>query len=154
VPETEFPRLSRIKNDGGAYFITSSAGKDRKLTGLERAIALDSIKFFRGERFALYAAVVMPDHFHMLLQPCFLPDSNRRHDIGKIVASIKKYSARKINAAAGQTGSLWLDNYFSRVIVSEKALARAWQYILMNPVEAKLARRWEEYPYVWTAGMK
>jgi REP element-mobilizing transposase RayT len=51
------------------YFLTWRCMKGRVLANEERTITLDSLCHWDGQKWTLYAAVVMPDHVHALCQP-------------------------------------------------------------------------------------
>ena len=64
------------------------------------AMVQDALLFFNGQRYTVFAWVVMPNHVHVLFQPL------NGWTVAKIVASWKKFTARKIcehrrKAAAG-----------------------------------------------------
>ena len=62
-------RLPHWEKGGAAYFLTFSARRGEHFDAEERAIILASCRFGHPERWNLDAAVVMPDHVHMLLTP-------------------------------------------------------------------------------------
>ena len=92
---------------------------------------------FNGERHRLHAAVIMPTHVHLLLEPL------EGHDLSRILQGIKGASAREINKLAGVTGTLWLDESYDHVVRSEKQYWRFVRYIAENPARAGL--RNDEY---------
>ena len=61
---------------------------------------------------------------------------------------MKGFSAREINKVLNRTGSnLWQEESFDRMIRDREELRYRINYILNNPVEANLAKHWEEWPY-------
>jgi REP element-mobilizing transposase RayT len=63
---------------------------------------LAAIRHWDGIRWDVFAAVVMPDHVHVLA--CPLPKGDGRWDLGELLHSVKSYSARQI-AKAEETGT-------------------------------------------------
>jgi len=87
---------------------------------------------FDGERYALLAWCVMPNHVHVLLE---LRSSYR---LDQIVHSWKSYTAVAANRLLARTGSFWAREYFDRFMRDEEHLARTAAYIEGNPVKAGL----------------
>jgi REP-associated tyrosine transposase len=129
----DLPHLQRL---GKTYFITFTTLDRRVLTAKERDITLACI--VRGHRrtMALYAAVVMPDHVHLLA----MPDDD---GIAHLMQQLKGVSAHQI----GQP--VWQREYFDRIIRSTEDLREKGEYIIANPVRAGLVERAEDYPWIW-----
>lgn len=89
------------------------------------------------------AWVVMPDHFHWLveLQNGSLQDIMRR---------TKSLSARAINRATGRTGRCWQQGFHDRALRREEDLKNLARYVIANPLRAGLAARVGDYP-LWDA---
>ncbi len=87
---------------------------------------------FDGERHRLHAAVIMPSHVHLLMEPL------GGHDLSRILQGIKGASAREINKLMGVTGTFWLDESYDHVVRSEKQYWRFVRYIAENPASAGL----------------
>ena len=92
---------------------------------------------FNGERHRLHAAVIMPTHVHLLIEPL------EGHDLSLILQGIKGASAREINKPMGVTGNFWLDESYDHVVRSEMQYWRFVRYIAENPARAGL--RGDEY---------
>ena len=91
---------------------------------------------FDGVRYQLGCYVVMPNHVHAVVRP-LQPEA---HDAEDILGSWKKHSSRRINTVLGQTGELWQEETFDRIIRNEEHLWRTIQYIGRNPRAAGLSR--------------
>ncbi len=87
---------------------------------------------FDGERHRLHAAVIMPTHVHLLMEPL------GGHDLSRILQGIKGASAREINKLMGVTGTFWLDESYDHIVRSEKQYWRFVGYIVENPTRAGL----------------
>ena len=143
--------LPHWEEPGSTYFVTWSTAGRLKLLSSDRTVALDSIRYWDNERWIVYAAVVMPDHVHLLIQPLVIPDSNPQawYPLQTLIHSVKTYSAHEINKARNRHGAVWLDERYDRVVRNEDEFWRKWQYIRDNPVKARLARTTEEYPWFY-----
>lgn len=135
--------LSHREHAGAHYFITfrTHAGE---LTHTERAVVLDACLFWHGARFYLGAAVVMPDHVHLLLRIIQQP-GGAWPTLPGLVHSIKSFSAHAILRARASTGRLWQREYFDKIIRSDGEYHRCVEYILLNPRRAGLG---DPYPFV------
>lgn len=96
-----------------------------------------SLLMFDARRYRLLEWVVMPNHVHVLFEPI------RGWTVAKIVASWKKFTARKIcedQRDRGQTliAPVWHREYWDRFIRDQKHLRQTIEYIHMNPVKAGL----------------
>jgi REP element-mobilizing transposase RayT len=98
----------------------------------------------------IYAAVVMPDHVHLVLQT--LVDSNGfEFSISGILKAIKGASAHRVNKALNRKGSLWQEESFDHVIRKSEDVNAKMAYVLQNPVRNGLVQRARDYRWVWTA---
>lgn len=128
-------------------FITYSTWHRWRLPGVARELALESCVRANGRKYRLYAAVVMPDHVHLICLP--LIDENGSISIPEITRTIKSESAHRINKALNRTGHVWQDESFDHVLRGDESLRKKAQYILENPVRAGLVARFENYAWLW-----
>ena len=84
-----------------------------------------------------YAYVVMPDHFHWLLQ---LNEEALSHVVGRV----KRLTARQL----GQ--NLWQDGFHDRAVRQEDDLKAMARYVIANPLRAGLVESIGDYPH-WDA---
>jgi REP element-mobilizing transposase RayT len=87
---------------------------------------------------------IMPNHVHFLLRPMAANPTALR----VIVREFKGRSARQANLALGRVGSFWQSDWFDRWVRDAAEEERIIDYIRQNPVKARLARAWQEYPWV------
>jgi REP element-mobilizing transposase RayT len=95
-------------------------------------IVEDSLRHFDGERYALEAFVVMPNHVHVLAG---IPG---RGEMKKLCRSWKNFTAMTINRALGRKGQFWQWESFDHLVRSPSSLAKFREYILNNPQKARL----------------
>ena len=129
---------------GSTYFITFRT-RQGELTAAERNIVYGACRHFDGKRADIHALVVMPDHVHLLLTP--LPkEADTWWSLAELMHSIKSYSAKAILKHRGGSGSVWMEEYFDRIIRSEDDFNEKLDYITNNP----LKRGFDEgYEWVW-----
>jgi len=95
-----------------------------------------ALHHFNDDRYQLDCYAVMPNHVHGIVQPLMA----ETHPLETILGSWKKYSSRRINRALKQTGDLWQEESYDRIIRNGEHLWRAIQYIGSNPDRAGLPR--------------
>jgi putative transposase len=87
----------------------------------------------------LAAAMVMPDHTHLILKP------RSGYNLSRITKGTKGVSAHCVNASRGATGSIWQDESWDRILRDFEELDEKLQYMIDNPVKKGLAGNGEEY---------
>jgi putative transposase len=135
---------------GSIYFVTFRVYHG-ELTTKEQCIVLDAIKHFHSKRYWIWASVVMPDHVHLLIR-LYHDRLGKEIALGKVLKSIKGYSAREINKGRYSTGKFWQDEYFDRIVRNEVELKEKWNYIRNNPVKKTLSDSPENYSFLWEPG--
>lgn len=85
-----------------------------------------------GADYQLDAWVIMPNHFHALVEPV------EGKELGDIVQRWKGGSSREINRARGSTGKLWQREAFDHIVRSESQLNHFRRYIALNQAKAGL----------------
>jgi REP element-mobilizing transposase RayT len=96
-------------------------------------VVANALRHFDGERYALHAWCVMPNHVHVMLHVL------RGADVPKIVHSWKSFTAHEI-----RLGVIWQREYFDRIVRSPEDYMRTREYIRANPVRAGL----KDWPWV------
>jgi putative transposase len=108
----------------------------------------NTLLFFDGTRYRIFAWVVMPNHVHVLIQTL------RPWNLFKVVASWKKYTARFICQHRGETAptqskTIWHREYWDRYIRNENHFYTAIAYVHNNPVQAGFVA--EEKDWKWSS---
>lgn len=126
---------------GATYFVTFRAANG-ELSIDEQKLVLEHIIEGNEKFYTLIAAVVMPDHVHLLLTP------NERYNLNRIMKGIKGVSARQLNLKRGTSGSIWQDESFDGIIRDQNELNEKLDYMLNNPVKRGLTDSpWDHH--VW-----
>ena len=124
--------------EGAYYFITFKAYSGN-FTLQEIEVILDIIRSGHTERYKLIAAQVMSNHVHLILQP------NTGIPLSEVMRWIKGVTARRINQCRGKKGSIWMIDYFDRIIRSQSDLNEKLKYMYENPVRNELIEKPESY---------
>ncbi|PYJ28601.1 MAG: hypothetical protein DME90_07305 [Verrucomicrobia bacterium] len=147
-------RLPHFEKPWAIYAVTIGTKRGRCLLPKERTIVLDSLRYLHNERYELFAACVMPDHVHLLIQP-WPKDDNEKGSVvfwplSELMHSIKSFSAHKINEMEKKTGPVWEKESFDRYVRSDRDLQEKFYYICRNPWDSGVAKQNEDYPWIWT----
>jgi len=126
----------------------------RKLPENARTLVLQSCIHDNDIKIHLHAAVVMPDHVHLVFTPTINAFASQVYSIAEIMDAIKGASAHKINQALGRRGKVWQTESFDRVLRSSENLDAKIAYILENPLRAGLVADWKHYPWLWYRGIE
>ena len=137
------PHIERLR---AVYFVTFRTF-DVFLPPPARTIALKHCLFENGRKIEMYAAVVMPNHVHLLFT-ALESERGEPFSLAEIMKGIKGVSARNINKLLGRRGSLWQDESFDRIMRAEEFELKR-NYIMANPIDAGLCKRPEEYKWLW-----
>ncbi|BCE00380.1 REP-associated tyrosine transposase [Marinicellulosiphila megalodicopiae] len=84
--------------------------------------------------------VLMPDHFHGLVQ-------FNNQSLNQVVSDLKGRSAFLINQHLARTGQLWQKQYFERAVRKDENIKSIARYIVANPLRKKLVDDVKSYPY-------
>ena len=101
----------------------------------------ESLLRYDRDRYKLFAWCVMPNHEHSLLtrsESCELEDIMQAH---------KSFTAHEANKMLNRKGSLWMIEYYDRMIRNEDHFYNAIRNIENNPVKARLCSRPEDWPF-------
>jgi alanyl-tRNA synthetase/REP element-mobilizing transposase RayT len=146
--------LPHYEQPYGIYHITFSTRKRRKLSPQSRTIVLDALRHFHSQRYELYAACVMPDHAHVLLQPEVKAYDQNQNPIfwslDELVHSIKSFTANEINKSEKTSGMpVWEEEYHDRLMRSDAELEEKYEYITRNAWRDQVVAPDEDYEWLW-----
>jgi putative transposase len=135
-------RRSRVTIPGASYFLTlctynRTIGLDQP--AIAGAIQEQILSLERDAAFVLQAAVIMPDHLHLLgIVPGPL-------NVGQIVGRLKA----KTRPVLQVSDLRWQGNFFEHRIGPVDSLGDVLRYLFLNPYRARLLPPTEVYPWFW-----
>ena len=130
--------LPHWTEEGATYFVTARL-RTRHLNEDEIRHMLSHIVSGDGCFYDLDAAVVMPDHVHLLLCP------REGYSLPRVMKGIKGTTARLLNLARRRRGSVWRDESFDRIIRGQREFDHKIHYMYLNPVKAGLTADPDNY---------
>jgi REP element-mobilizing transposase RayT len=153
-------RLPHLQKAGAAVFVTFCTAGRLVLPATARDLVLEHCLREAGvarapspaknwsPRIHLYAAVIMPDHVHLLLSP--LRDENAwPFPLVDILQCLKSTTAHRINKLLSISGPIWEEESFDHVLRSDESLMEKCEYIHQNPVKTGLFPKPEDYRWLW-----
>ena len=152
--------LPHFERPWGKYMVTFTTLDRDILNDSERDIVLASILHARESgQMHLYAACVMPDHVHLLIEPNIKSQTAEGnpefYSLTEILQPIKSATSHKILKARREaTGNenikhLWEKESFDRLIRSESDLIEKYDYVIYNPVRDGLVKQAQDYQWTW-----
>ena len=139
-------RAGRFSQAGQIYLLTAVTQGREPLFDDWRVGRLLVAQFRQAQleqRADSLAWVVMPDHFHWLVEL-------QNGTLAQLMLATKSRSARAINACFERSGQLWQKGFHDRAIRREEDLVAVARYIVANPMRAGLVKRVGDYP-LWDA---
>lgn len=146
-------KLRHYLEEGTIYFVTSVT-KDRKniLLGDTARFLLITVAYHKYVLdFRLFGYVILPDHFHLLLQIL------EKISLSKIMKYVKGNFARKYNQFIDPDPgnrhlnvgyrSVWQREYYESAVRDEKSFIGRLNYIHNNPVKRGLVTSPDEYEF-------
>jgi putative transposase len=117
-------------------------------------IVIDHLKAQDGKLYYLQAFTIMPNHVHILIDMSCQLDRNGGTDgyvqLDKVMMRHKGRTARLINELIGKTGKIfWLKDSYDHVVRNDREWKNIINYIVENPVKAKLVEKWQDWPYTY-----
>ena len=141
-------RLPHFQRSGAALFVTFHTLGFQPLNATARDIALECCLHDHGRRIHMHAAVVMPEHVHLLFR--LKRDENGwQYPAHLVLQAIKGASSHRINRVLGNRGAVWDEESLDHVLRSTESLLEKLEYIRMNPVRRGLVNVPEDYQWLW-----
>ena len=140
-------RKGRSSMENQIYFITfKTKDRQRVFNDIENAkVCCRRIQDSKAWPSAtLLCWVLMPDHFHGLVQ------LNSQEPLAVVIQRFKAHLTRSFNLQFQTNRVLWQPGFHDHALRSESNLLGVARYILMNPIRAKLCGRVGDYPF-WNA---
>ena len=119
-------------------------------------ITADAIHYWDNRAFELLAYCIMSNHVHIVfstgtartvpVRGSPMPGQTPFH-VTNVLASIKKFSARKSNTLLNRSGQFWQPESYDHVIRTEAELEAVVWYVLNNPVKCGIVDKWNDWKW-------
>ncbi|MGX5913489.1 REP-associated tyrosine transposase [Aliidiomarina sp. Khilg15.8] len=147
------PNFTRDYVSGGWFFFTVKTYKRQRVltqpylrTALKQALRETNARY----PFKIHAFVLLPDHFHCVLE---ILDNQIPQRISMIkrrttqISGFQSEVALSPNERKQRRRKLWQARYWEHTIISEERLNNQIMYCYTNPVKHKLVERVGQWPY-------
>ncbi|WP_339430079.1 REP-associated tyrosine transposase [Pseudomonas taetrolens] len=139
-------RIGRHSEFGRLYLLTTITQQRRPIFNnfqLGRLV-VDQFRQAHEDGIVISKAwVVMPDHFHWLIEL-------QNKTLGELMCRIKSRSSVNINRLTKTHERVWQKGYYDRALRQEDDVKAAARHIIQNPIRAQIASRIGDYP-LWDA---
>jgi putative transposase len=138
-------KIARYYENRAVYFITTNTYAGRELFRSEKAATflMNTIGYYKYTlSFNLYCFCIMPEHLHMIIQPCL-----KKYNISFIMQSIKGSFAITYNRMIRKNGAVWQKRFYDEAIRTEEDLLIKINYTLQNPVRARMVGEASDYRF-------
>ena len=97
--------------------------KDKRVRDALEEVIMHS----NGQRYDIYAFVIMPNHVHVLMTP------REGNAVQTIVSAWKSISSHRINEILGRKGTVWERESFDHMVRNADRFDACMHYIMENP---------------------
>jgi len=132
--------LRRHFEPGKTYFLTHVA-HERQPILLRNVALLWSVleEHYAKEHFNLVAWAILPDHWHVIIDP-------QHNELSSLMRDIKRSFAQTLLRTTGrQSGRIWQNRFWDHMIRDDEDMNRHIDYIHFNPVKHGLVKSPFEY---------
>lgn len=133
LTDTEQERLMLLYSEKIEGYLDRGAGHCFLKQHPIAQLVQNSLEYFNGKRYQLYAQCIMPNHVHVVFQLF------EGYLLEKVLHSWKSYTATKTNELLHRSGIFWQKEYYDHLIRNELEFKRIVNYVLENPTKAGLS---------------
>ncbi|MEW5924910.1 MAG: transposase [Candidatus Zixiibacteriota bacterium] len=122
--------IRRYHSEGNIYFITNVTHQRLPILVKHFDLLWKSIENTgRNIEFNMIAWIILPDHFHFVVDPC-------GHDISNIMQRMKmSFSSYYRSRCKMNFGRIWQNRFWDHIIRDDVDLNRHIDYVHINPVK-------------------
>ncbi len=138
-------KKGRYSQNNAEYFITfNTYNRQTLFENFELAqLFCQQIAINEQKHHCIWATwLLMPDHFHGLLQL-----GQNTGSLAAVVGGLKGATAYHINAKMGRKGKLWQAEFYDHALRQEESRENIARYIVANPLRKGLVTNIRNYPY-------
>jgi putative transposase len=133
-------KLKRFNPDGHPCFVTNITFRRKPLLVANADLILKSFSNIRRRTpFELIAWVIMPDHFHFIVN---LRDEGLSSLVQRIKMSFGSLLRKRLDL---QSGRIWQNGFWDHIIRDDHDMKRRMDYIHFNPMK----HGYVESPFEW-----
>jgi REP-associated tyrosine transposase len=141
-------RLTHRTGEGWTYFVTTKSWESTSWFQVTKAaqIVVGKMLEYRDKgNYLLYDFVLMPNHLHLILTPSSA-------SLEKCMQLIKGGSSFEIHKLRGSRTEIWQSGFHESRVKSWADYQKKRDYVMFNPVAAKLVECPEDWPFSSATG--
>ncbi len=146
LPASHRLRIGRFAEPNRIYLLTTNTlGREPVFTDFVLGrLVVAQFRTAQDQGWANSLAwVVMPDHFHWLIEL-------QQGSLSGLMQKTKSLSTKAVKLSSGRKVSLWQQGFHDRALRREEDLVKLARYIVANPLRAGLVEHLGDYP-LWDA---
>jgi REP element-mobilizing transposase RayT len=146
LPAAHKLRVGRYTEVSRIYLLTSTTYQRKPIFTNFALGKLVADQFRHAQDSGLVSSlawVVMPDHFHCLIEL-------RRGSLSEVMQKTKSLSTKAVRQASSGNSVLWQRGFHDRALRREDDLVKMARYVVANPLRAGLVEKLGDYP-LWDA---
>jgi REP element-mobilizing transposase RayT len=120
------------------HFVTICVEDRQRVLANDDAFNAFKAAIAKFHHWRVLAALVMPDHMHVIVGPTLDRDAK----LGNFSGAVKRWMHDRLSASW-----TWKPGCFDRLLRSDESLHEKWLYVQENPVRAGLVKHWKDWPY-------
>ena len=144
------PQIAKIVHEAILFFAVvyvNDINKSKPNSGLKIINYAIEASGSKEIRFIIYRWCLMPNHVHLLMRPVLDRTTMKFYDLGKILHSIKSYSATQANKALKEKGQFWHHESYDHIVRSQNEFNKIWEYVDFNPLRSGLTLSIEDWTW-------
>jgi REP element-mobilizing transposase RayT len=146
LPASHRLRIGRYAEQNRIYLLTANTlGREPVFRDFFLGrLVVEQFRAAQNQGYANSLAwVVMPDHFHWLIEL-------QNGSLSGLMQRIKSLSTKAVSLSTGRKISLWQRGFHDRALRREEDLVKLARYVVANPLRAELVEKLGDYP-LWDA---
>ncbi len=141
-------RLTHRTSPGATYFVTTKSWENTfwfQVIKAAQIVVEKMLEYREKENYLLHDFVLMPNHLHLILTPSSA-------SLEKCMQLIKGGSSFEIHKLRGSRTEIWQSGFHESRVKNWVDYQKKRDYVMFNPVAAKLVERPDLWPYGSASG--
>ncbi|MEM7816959.1 MAG: transposase [Candidatus Aenigmatarchaeota archaeon] len=141
-------RFPRLETEEVLYYITNRGNHEQEIfkEEIDYYTFLEFLKKYKEEyKFKLFAFVLMPNHFHLLIE--LKEETIKKGGVSSIMHDLNTAYTKYFNNKYKRKGHLFSGRFKATIIEKQPYLLRIISYLHLNPQRLNLVSSFSNYPY-------
>lgn len=140
------PTMKRKWYPGAAYHVTARGNHKDNIFKYRAdfvyylSLMRETLDYYMYDQYKVISYCLMSNHVHLLIK-------TREKPLGQFMCRLSSRYAKYYNKKYDYIGHLFQSRYFSEIIKSDAQMLETSRYIHLNPVNAKIVEKPEDYEW-------